>query len=170
MGIDLCVGLGCAPKAHLGQGDIGAGTEVILEMLKARSRADAIEQECLRTGANPSAVRINVVTRLPTGDRTEAVTLADLRARAEPVNALGHHCQSCPARVFDHAYGCFGYANYPIPRAAEEWLMSALRPAHELGGIVCLQALADFGWDGEPVRHMRANGFFESPQAVMRDL
>ncbi|MFO0674612.1 MAG: hypothetical protein U0235_34200 [Polyangiaceae bacterium] len=48
--------------------------------------------------------------------------------------------------------------------------MSALRPAHELGGIVCLQALADFGWDGEPVRHMRANGFFESPQAVMRDL
>lgn len=170
MAIDLCITLACTPKAQLGNGDADAGMQVILEMLKARMRADTIEEQCRRDGTNPETAQIQVVTRTPDGERTESVTVPGLRARALPLDSLAGHCQSCPARACDYPFGCFAAVNYPIPRAAEEWMMAALRPASELGGIVCLQALSDFGWDGTPVRAMRAAGLFESREPIMRDL
>ena len=64
MGTNLCVDLACEPKRSLGGGDPSAGTDRIRDLLDARSRADAIEEECVRRGIPKESAKAELVLRI----------------------------------------------------------------------------------------------------------
>ncbi len=170
MGTKLCVDRACPPKLTFGEGDPARGTQVILDLFDAQNRAEEVGAECEERGLSPDTTRVEIVVRSKEGVQKEVLTVTALRERARPLEAQERHCEGCPARVHEEAFGCFGHAAYPIPRAVEEWLMNLLRPATELGGIVCVQAMRDFGWSGEPIGGMRAIQLFQSAEPIVRDL
>lgn len=59
---------------------------------------------------------------------------------------------------------------YPVRRTGEEWLVNRLQPASAIGGALCLQAIQDFGYTGEPVQSMRQAGLFELPSPATKIL
>lgn len=116
---------------------------------------------------------MNVVLRTvgPGGDaEAREVTWTELAAAAAPLASQEEHCRACPANFLGHAYGCYGATNYPVPRVAEEWLMSRLQLADQVGGFLCLRMIADFGYDGAPIQNMRRAGLFEASAPVSKIL
>jgi hypothetical protein len=171
MGTKLIVDRSCPPKTISGDGDPAKGTLAILDLLDSRGRAEDILAECAAKGLSPDATRVEIVVGVGATARKEVLTVTALQARAKPLDALESDCEGCPARVHEEAFGCFTYAEYPIPRAIEEWLMNLLRPATELGGIVWREATRDFGWSGERITALRSVGWFsQSKEPIVRDL
>lgn len=170
MGIDLVVDMHCQPKAYFGSGDAARGTAALVAMLKAKSRAEAIMQAASARGQDPRTASATVMVHGPSGVQQTEVTAAELFAQANPLNQAAAGCSGCPARLYDAPYGCTRYLDYPIPPAAEAWLMTVLEGRDRLGGVVCLAAIEDFGWDGAPIRDgYRARGLL-APQPALRDL
>jgi hypothetical protein len=170
MGTKLCVDRSCAPKLSLGEGDKERGTQAIFELFDTQGRAEALLAQCREKGLSPDTTKLEITLTGKDGETKEELTVTALRERARPLDAQERHCEGCPARVEEEPFGCFGHVRYPIPRAVEEWLVNLVRPATELGGIVWLQASRDFNWTGYPTRTLRSMDFFESKEAVVRDL
>ena len=65
-------------------------------------------------------------------------------------------------------FGCMGAITYPIPAAAEGWLMDQLEEPGTLGADLCLAAIKHFRYDGAPIREWRRQGLLDLKRAVER--
>ncbi len=162
MGIDYRVELACAPAQEL-------STPELLSRLEARGQAEALRELARREGDLRPAEQITfeMVVHSPEGVERRRMSLASLRARATPLDALSHHCESCPANVTRTPFGCSGQLRYPILGDTEEWIMSLL--PDDLGstaGQMLCAAVRDFGWDGKPASQLRARGEISSSAAA----
>jgi hypothetical protein len=162
MGVDHVVDLECNAKRAL-------GVETIVNLLKSRSRADAILHMSRQNGDNrpPEQITFKVAVQRPTGVETQDVSVAMLFQQAAGLDPHRSGCASCPANAGMAAgFGCVRYLNYPIEQRTEQWLWSRLpQDMRCTAGHFLQRAIADFGWDGAPSAKMRAQGrtFFESP-------
>ena len=165
MAVDFFVALPCAPKQHFGAGDCASGALDILERIKSKNRGDMIAQIVAKNGQDPATVKITVngYDRDKRPIKKE-VTLAELAAEAQPLEEQGAACATCPANLLGKPYGCVGCVNYPVPAAAEKWLLSRVQPFGSVGAFMCQEFMTDFKVDGQPIRRMRKNGLFASPR------
>lgn len=151
MGIDWIVDFGCPAKEAL-------GTENILAMLKARSRAAMIVESARASGDQrpPEELEFEMVLLGPDGPQQRRLTAGQLLAQATPLDAHAPGCAECPANIGARPYGCVGYVPYPITARSERWLLDRL-PAEpgSTAGVFLRRALADFGWNGASTRRMR---------------
>jgi hypothetical protein len=171
MAVDWVLSLPCRPKEALGDGDSLAGTDALLECIKAGNRAAALADLARRSGDSPEGKSVVIrVVRPGGGVEDQEVRYEDLVAQSRRLGPLAADCAGCPGNVRGRPFGCVGAVNYPIPRAVEEWLAGRLQPASAVGGKLFLAAVRDFGYTGEPVRRFRAAGLFESDQPVPKRL
>ncbi len=134
-----------------------------------------MEQMAKQKGIDPAIMRIEVRTLQPEGStsavsKTREVTIADLRAEAAPLAALSRHCKGCSANFLKQPFGCFGAIGYPLPAAAEEWLMERLQLANEFGGWSFLQAITDLHYTGELPQKIRQSGAYERKEPVTKTM
>jgi hypothetical protein len=167
MGIDYVLDVSCTPKQDLG------GVEGLVNLLKARSRADLILGMCRDNGdaRSPAEVELEMVLQTPDGDQTRRISVQELLDEAASLEPARGHCGGCPANRDSPGFGCYRSIPYPIPEAAEAWLLSLLPDdLDSTAGQLLVRAVEDFGWDGEHAAEMRADDdlFFESrdPLAV----
>jgi hypothetical protein len=163
MAIDYCVELECEPKRQLGQNDCREGATRLLELLKSRNRAAMLRQMAQKSGQDPQQLKVtlNVPDREGKPIRKE-VTLAELEGEARILETLGTACAGCPVNLVGQLFGCFGAVHYPIPAAAERWLLGRVQPPGSAGAWLCLEYLTSFGLTGESIRNLRKTGFFEA--------
>src|SRR5262249_24189258 len=155
----------CPPKETLGAGDFLAGTDCLLECLKARSRAEAIAAIAQRKGESPAGKSITIRLAHADGQVTDRqVSYEDLVREAQQLTVHGVGCAGGPANVLGKPFGCIGVVNYPIRKAAEQWLLSRLQPTSTVGGKLFLAAIGDFGYTGQPLQRFRQAGLFEAKQ------
>lgn len=167
MAVDYVVNLECEPKLGVGGGESAKGTEAILELLKARSRAGAILEMATAQGKDPADLSVTVRLLTPTGVATQQkVTYGQLIEQAKPLDDHSASCERCPANFLASPYGCYGTLNYPVPTSSEQWLFNRLQPPNHIGGHLFLQSIKDFKNRGATVDRMRAAGLFESKNAL----
>jgi hypothetical protein len=164
MGIDYVLDLPCTPKQQL-------GVEGLVELVKARSRADTVLEMVRKQGDARTAAEIEfeVVLQTPDGTKSQTVSVQDLLDRAAPLEPLRGHCAGCPANGDGPGFGCYRSIPYPIPEEAEAWLLGLLPDDLETtAGQLLVRAIDDFDWDGEHAAGMRAQDdtFFESREAL----
>lgn len=164
MGIDYVLDLPCTPKQQL-------GVDGLVELVKARSRADTVLEMVRRDGdaRTPDQIQFEVVLQTPDGSKSQTVSVKDLIDQSAPLEALRSHCAGCPANGDSPGFGCYHSIPYPIPEEAEGWLLGLLPDDIEsTAGQLLVRAIADFDWDGAHAAGMREQGdtFFESDQAL----
>jgi hypothetical protein len=167
MAIDYVIDYDCVPKQTL----TSAG---LLARIKARNRAEAIIKLYRDHGDQrpPAEMGFEMVRRTPDGqEETQTILVQDLLSDAEPLGPLAKHCIGCPANRSGEAFGCFGYINYPISRAAELWLLKQLPgPDHPLVFLLLRQTLLEYVFQNEQVAKMRQTPgvIFESSEVFAR--
>ncbi len=167
MGIDYIVDLDCHAKRALG------GTQGIVDLVKARSRAEAVLELSRRNGdfrpADQITFKIAIMT--PQGAQPRDARVSDLFHQAAALDPWRPGCVSCPANGGTHGFGCYRTINYPIQAHVEDWLLARLPddPGSTAGQLL-RRALTDFGWNGEHASGMRAQGdrFFATSKAARR--
>lgn len=164
MGIDYVIDLACTPKRHL-------GVEALVELVKARSRADTVLAMMRDQGDErpPSEISFEVVLQTPDGSKSQTVSVQELLDRASALEPERPHCAGCPCNGDSPGFGCYKSIPYPIPEEAEGWLLGLLPDDLETtAGQLLVRAIADFEWDGAHAAEMRADGdtFFESHEAM----
>lgn len=164
MGIDYVLDVPCVPKQQL-------GVEALVDLVKARSRADAVLEMVRNEGdaRAPDQIQFQVVLQTPEGVETRDVSVQAMLDEAAALEPLRGHCAACPANNDSPGFGCYRSIPYPIPEEAEAWLLGLL--PDDLGttaGQLLVRAIADFEWNGEHAAGMRADGdtFFESDAAL----
>ncbi|HIE52295.1 MAG TPA: hypothetical protein EYP85_11100 [Armatimonadetes bacterium] len=167
MGVDYVINFNCAPKRAL-------GTEQILGLLKDRARARAVREFYRRQTGEEAPDDLTFLFRLTTPEGVQEVplTLADLEARTVVLNEHETACRGCPANLRHRPFGCFGYLDYPLSQAGEEWLMSCLPDDWGSGEAQLLRTyLQGFQVTGAYAQRLRASGqmFFEAPAPVVRE-
>jgi len=160
MGIDYVLQRECSVKAHL-------GVERLVELCKSRSRADAVLAMVRRRGdeREPAEIVLTIAVETPDGVSDREVSLQALYDEAAPLEAERATCATCPADRGAGGFGCYRSIPYPIPDAAEAWLMSRVPATTEsTAGQLLVRAVDDFGWDGQQAAALRADDdtFFES--------
>ena len=164
MGIDYVLDLPCTPKQQL-------GVDGLVELVKAKTRAEAVLEMVRAEGdpRTPDQIQFEVVLQTPDGTRSETVSIQALLDQAAPLEPLRGHCAGCPANGDSPGFGCYRSIPYPIPAAAEAWLL-ALLPADlaSTAGQLLVRAVDDFDWDGEHAADMREEDdtFFESREPL----
>jgi hypothetical protein len=166
MGVDYVIDLPCAPKAALG------GAQQLVALVKQRGQAESLLQLARTQGDTraPDEITFQSAVMRPTGVEEREVSLQTLFDASAPLAAHERACQGCPANCADRAFGCYGYIAYPVPAAAEKWLLGRLpRSLSCTAGHMLVKALGDFGWNGEHVAQMRAQGgtFFEARERIV---
>ena len=166
MGVDYVVDLACEPKGAL-------GTQEIVDLLKARSRAEYVRDMMRSQGdTRPlSEMTFETVVLRPEGPIREEVCVQALFDDAQALDPLAEHCDGCEARCAPRPFGCVGYVSYPITAASEAWLLEQLPDRFDdSAGVMLDNAVRDFGWDGSYTRHLRAQGdrFFELDETPAR--
>jgi len=152
----------CPVKQALGDGNVDAGTDRLLECLKARGRAAAVAEHHRRRGEEPAGKTITLQLYHATrGTETRQVAYEELLAQAAPLEPLEPHCRGCPANVLGRPFGCIGDVKYPIPLTTQRWLLDRIEPPGTLGGQFFLRGVADFDYTGEPLVSFRQNGLLE---------
>lgn len=164
MGIDYVIDLPCPPKQQL-------GVDGLIELVKAKTRAETVLEIVRQRGdqRTPSEIEFEVMLQTPDGVEQTTVTVQSLLDSAATLEPLRPHCGGCPANRDSPGFGCYKSVPYPIPEAAEAWLLGLLPDDLETtAGQLLLRALDDFGWDGEHAAGMREQDdtFFESNQAL----
>ena len=167
MAVDYIVNLACEPKRTAGDGDIFDGAARLLDMMKAMTRAEVMTERARQAGHDPATFTFSIIVRTATGQEQREVSLADLWAEAAPLAGYGAYCTGCPANFRGNAIaGCIGALNYPIPLAAEEWLVAQIQPVGTIGGNFLVKAIKDFSYDGAPTAQMRTRrDLYEAPTA-----
>lgn len=165
MGIDYVVDLDCSPKQAL-------SIEKIIALIKSRNQIATIVEMARRDGDERPSEEITFTRMVmrPEGPTEQQVSVRTLLQQVGELEPHVQHCDGCEANLCERPFGCYGYISYPIPVAAEEWLMSLL-PAdlESSGGYILQSAVADFEYDGGMFLDMRPQDmFFESPTPVER--
>lgn len=166
MGIDYVIDRDCAPKGEL-------GVQRIVDLVKARSRAEAVVAIARSRGDARPVAEITFMTRVmrPGGAEDRQVSVGALLDESAALEACRPKCADCPADVRAKGFGCYDSINYPLPRESEQWLLDRLPPNLSCtAGQLLARAMKDFGWDGAQARTMRSQGqtFFESREALSR--
>jgi hypothetical protein len=150
MAIEYMIGLDCPPKSAL-------GIEGIQSRLKARGTAEMIVEQLRRSGdtRTPEQIEIEHVVQGPKGAQKRTTTLAAMMQGDRDLEPHAVHCSSCPASL-GSPFGCYGAIQYPVQPASEGWLVTLLPTNTDTPAWQLLQrAIADFRYDGKPVREMR---------------
>ena len=159
MAIDYVLAMDCQPQKLL-------GVERLVELNRTRILARSALAHMEEDGVEkpPSEIEIQMTTRRAGASSGHGVTLQDLLDQSKPLDAVTHHCATCPADL-KRELACHRRIRYPIPEHVEQWLMARL-PSHLActAGALLVRGLGEFGWDGEPVARLRAAGdtYFES--------
>lgn len=166
MGIDYVVDLECAPKEAL-------GTQTIVDLLKARSRAEFVRDTMHSEGdVRPlSEMTFETVVLRPDGPIREQVSVQSLFDEAAGLDAHADSCAQCEARCRPCSFGCVGSVSYPIEPGTEWWLMDQLPESLDSSaGTMLTNAVGDFGWDGSHAARLREQGdtFFTKPDGIER--
>lgn len=161
MAIDFIVNRECEPKRSFGNGDSERGTPVLLDALKAKSRADMIRELASREGRDVDSMQVTVNLATPDGVESKPVTYRGLMQVAASLEQHSSSCVECPANVSQQPFGCFGVVNYPVAAEAERWLFGRLQQPGLVGAELFQGAVGDLGMKGKAVGQMRAAGMFE---------
>ncbi len=170
MGAEHVDNLPSPEKSELGSGSTARGTETLIEKLKALQRAEMIAASAQAKGKSVHALKVRVRKTGPQGEVQVKVGYRELMDEAAPLEPHRASCERCPANVRRSAFGCVGLVAYPLPAEAEGWLLDRLEPADRLGGQLCLKAVQELGYDGQPIQRMRDLGLLELPRPLTRDL
>jgi len=172
MAVDTVIDYPCEPKRRFGNGDLAIGTAELMSRFKAQGQVIAVLAHANKIGQDPASIRVKLVTLDAHGQEMDAteVGLADLEARAAPLDAIISDCKQCPAGANQRLCGCIGLLPDVISRTAEVWLLNRVMPPGSPGGFLLLSAIRDFHYDGEVVRGLRTAGIFEASQAEQRPL
>jgi len=171
MALDTVIDYPCRPKKDLGNGDLRSGTKTLVDLLKSRARAEAARGLAARDGtpADDLPVRLAVLTPAGVAEET-TMSVRELEARAAALDPHVPACTNCPANARRAPFGCVGTVTYPVPAAAEQWLLDRLQPPDAIGGALFLQSVEELGYDGAATRGVRARGLFEAGTAPGKDL
>lgn len=166
MGADLMVDYGCAVKDAL-------GVEDLARLVKQRTQGQVMLDLVRERGDTRSPAEITFMHRSmgPNGVEDVEVNLQSLLDEVEVLKAHEPTCQGCPANYRVCPFGCWGYLNYPITGFEEAWLIARLPDSLEtMAGKFLCKSIADFRFDGRPVRAMRGQGgaFLERRKPVKR--
>jgi hypothetical protein len=164
MSLDLTLDLPCEPKRTLGYGDADAGTRVLVNLVTMKTIGGTIRRNAAAEGRNLESIRVRMAHVRPgTQPQTRDLTLAEIDAETAALNPLAPHCQTCPASGGGVAFGCFRPIQYPITKAAEEWIRNRLPQPGTLGAFLMESAIRDFNYDGSAVKRHREGKLFELP-------
>ena len=166
MGIDFVLDAPCPVKDQL-------STAGLIQLIKSRSRAQAILDIARQEGNNKPATELFItqVMQTPTGvAEQQKISAQALLDQAAPLDGLAHHCEDCAGRLAREPFTCYGSIRYPIQQRTEEWLLSLLpENLDSTAGVLLQKSIADFGYNGGPFVALRSNpAFFASPQAPRR--
>lgn len=149
----------------------------LFSMIKHKSKAEFAIGKYREVYPNEPLERIldegqvQIVIRTPEGSSREMpVTIAQLLASVAPLEEVQSHCETCAANVPGLPFGCFGVVNYPLGRAAEEWLVSRLPDDPNNANLTMLfRFLGDLEVDGAPVDAQRGRReMFEADRPAIR--
>ncbi len=168
MAIDYVIDYACVPKEAL-------TTEGIVERLKARERAQAVIGLFRENGDQrpPSEMGFEFTRTNAAGEEvTQVIVVQEMLDRAAELDPLAQYCAGCPANVSGAPFGCVGSIAYPISAASERWLLDQLPGIDQpLAWLLLRQGVQEMGYDGAPVRPLRANPtYFEERRVAGRDL
>lgn len=159
MAIDYVLAVGCEPQKSLGiERLVGLNrTRILARSALAHMREDGETRD-------PSEIEVQLTMRKPDGDSARGVTLQDLLDESKPLDAVTHHCATCPAGL-SRELSCHRRIRYPVPEHVEAWMMRRL--PQQIGctaGALLVRGLGEFRWDGSPAAKLRASGttYFES--------
>lgn len=163
MAFDYVVDLPCSPKLSHGSNDRLAGTEKIMEFVKAKNRAAALEELARRNNQPLSDARAKIGLITQDGRTVQGeYSHAQLEEMASPLKAMAPQCEACPVNFLISPAGCYGAINYPVAAPIESWVTQHLMPAATFGGQLCLDFMAEFHCTGSHTAEMRSHGFFQS--------
>jgi hypothetical protein len=159
MAIDYVLAAGCEPQQRLGVERLVAlhRTRILARSAITRMKEDGEDRP-------PSEVEVQLTMRKPEGDSARGVTLQDLLDESKPLDEVTPGCATCPAG-FSREIACHRRIRYPIPEHVEAWLMGRFPNNLQCSaGVLLARGIAEFKWDGEPTRKLRAAGttYFES--------
>jgi hypothetical protein len=114
--------------------------------------------------------KVGIRRMAPDGTTEQApVTIRELFAMAQPLDACKDACTACPANTAARPFGCIAKINYPVTSQAEAWLLSRLpEDANDPGLSLLFKFLSDLKVDGRKVDSMREPRLFEMKQPVAR--
>lgn len=152
-----------------------ASVHDLLRMQRARNRANAsIAAMSGRAGLGSGVQELERAASLQalggSGLGMRKLEIADLIAKAAPLDSLSRHCNGCPANLRGTAFGCGGAIQYPISRDAEQWLVSRLPDdLRSERGQFFLLAVQDLGFNGAGIDAGRSERLvFASNTPVLR--
>jgi len=168
MAIDYIIDYACVPKETL-------TTDGIVERIKARERAGAVIKLFRENGDNrpPSQMGFEFTrTTLDGEEETRVIVVQEMLDLAAELDPLAHYCVGCPANVHNRPFGCIGQIEYPISAAGERWLLDQLPGTDQpLVWLLLRQGVQELGYDGEPVKPLRATTtYFEERRVAGRDM
>jgi hypothetical protein len=102
----------------------------------------------------------------PDGPVQREVPLTELRDATAILDELALGCAGCAASGGAGAFACTSFISYPIPEAAEVWLMRRVQTADTIGGQLLLRAIKDLGYTGAKLKAWRARGLLEAQAAT----
>lgn len=164
MGADLILLTDCPAKRRLGEGDLLAGNDRLYKLRKQQSQLHAIEALVQRSGKDLATATFTSVLNGPDGPVQREVPLTELRDATAILDELALGCAGCAASGGAGAFGCTSFISYPIPEAAEVWLMRRVQTADTIGGQLLLRAIKDLGYTGAKLKAWRARGLLEAKQ------
>jgi hypothetical protein len=154
----------------------------LLRLVKGRNQAEAATQAARKQGDElPEAEitfgrlvldqDISSVDTVAVASAIEEVSAQALLDQAAVLDPFERNCVGCPVNLGREPFGCMLVIHYPIPAAAETWLVDRLPP--DLGspaGKALTAAIRDFRYRGRPIREMRAfqGRYFEQDVPVRR--
>jgi hypothetical protein len=164
MSLDLTLDLPCEPKRTLGYGHVDAGTRVLINLVTMKAIGGTIKRNAAAEGRDLDKIRVRMTIIKPETEPDERdLTLAEIDSETAALNPLARHCQTCPASGGGVAFGCVRQVQYPITRAAEEWIRDRLPQPGTFAEFLMMNAIRDFNYDGGVVKRYREEKLFELP-------
>jgi hypothetical protein len=161
MALETMIDFPCRAKRDLGDGDLRAGTDALIDLLAVQRRVQQV-----RASTRPDQLDVDLdvrVMRLVDGAPVERrSTLGRLEMELAALEPHVPVCTNCPANALRLPFGCSVPIRFPIRKTAERWLLDRVQPPDTIGGALCLETLADDAIDGERTRDFRTRGWVEA--------
>ena len=169
MSLETVIDFPCRVKKDLGDGDLRAGTPVLLDLLSVKRRVEQI-----RATTRPDFLSVDLevkIVRVIDGAPTDQLTtLGKLEAEAIALDPHVPVCTNCPANALRAPFGCIVIVRYPIKKVAERWLLDRVQPFDTIGGSICMESHLESNATGERIRDHRTRGHLEAFPGLVREL
>jgi hypothetical protein len=169
MSVDSILNWPCDVKIQLEKTGNSPGVVELVELLKTRHRVVTLARIAQEKAIPEEQMSITIQLEGPANrENSRQVSLPELRSQALRLEPFDKNCLGCPANVSGEPFGCVHFTKYPIPQAAEQWLMDRIQPLGTPGCFLLLASFQDLGYDGEPIRGYRERGLFESTTPILK--